>query len=146
LILGQSGVPGAMPGRQLSPYSQQTHSFPHFNKLRNIERSCARGKFQKINGNCDAMDRVAYNFKDLDSDPNWIEELIDYNDPESLLIARDTLHQLQDHLGQHELSVLLGYLDIDRYCTITGISRRSGYRRLARSRRILDEQVVADID
>lgn len=29
-----------------------------FNELRNIERSCARGTFDKAHKNCDAMDRV----------------------------------------------------------------------------------------
>ena len=79
-----------------------------FNELRNIQRSCARGTFDKAHKNCDAMDRVAFHFEDLDADGNWIPELTDYSDPETLLIARQTLAQLRDVLGEHELSALLG--------------------------------------
>ena len=77
-------------------------------------------------------------------DGNWIPELTDPNDPESLLIARQTLHQLQDLLGEAELAVLLGDLSMDEYCKITGISRRSSYRRLLRSRSIVEELLGSD--
>jgi DNA-directed RNA polymerase specialized sigma24 family protein len=77
--------------------------------------------------------------EDLNDDGDWIPELTDYNDPESLLIARQTLHQLQDLLGEPELLVLLGHLSIDEYSKITGISRRSSYRRLSISRNIVQE-------
>jgi hypothetical protein len=55
-----------------------------FNELRNIERSCARGTFDKAHKNCDAMDKVAFHFEDLDNDGNWIPELTDYENPEAL--------------------------------------------------------------
>jgi len=115
-----------------------------FNQLRNIERSCARGTFGKMHKNCDAMDNIAFRLEDLNADGNWIPELTDHNDPESLLIARQTLQQLQDLLGEAELSVLLGDLSMDEYCKITGISRRSSYRRLSRSRSIVEELLGSD--
>ena len=65
-----------------------------FNKLRNIERSCARGTFDKMHANCDAMDNLAFRLEDLDNDGNWIPELTEYDDPESLLIARETRERL----------------------------------------------------
>jgi hypothetical protein len=115
-----------------------------FNQLRNIERSCARETFEKTHKNCDAMDNIAFRLEDLNADGNWIPELTDYNDPESLLIARQTLQQLQDLLGEAELSVLLGDLTMDEYCYITGISRRSSYRRLSISRSIVEELLGSD--
>jgi hypothetical protein len=105
-----------------------------FNELRNIERSCARGTFDKAHKNCDAMDRVAFHFEDLDADGKWIPELTDYDDPEAFLVAEQTLEQLRDLLGEHELSVLLGLSSMDDYSKITGLSRRAFYRRLSHSR------------
>ena len=110
-----------------------------FNQLRNIEKSCARGTFEKMHKNCDAMDNIAFRLEELNDDGKWIPELTDFQDPESLLIALQTLHQLQDLLGEPELSVLLGDLNIDEYCSITGISRRSFFRRLSRSKQIFEE-------
>jgi DNA-directed RNA polymerase specialized sigma24 family protein len=110
-----------------------------FNQLRNIERSCARGTFEKMHKNCDAMDNIAFHLEDLNDDGKWIPELTDYDDPESLLIAQQTLHQLQDLLGEAVLSVLLGDLTMDEYCSITGISRRPFYKRLSRSKQLFEE-------
>jgi hypothetical protein len=89
-----------------------------FNELRNIERSCSRGTFDKAHKNCDAMDRVAFQFEDLDNDGDWIPELTDYENPEGFLIARQTLDQLRDLLGEHELSVLLGQTSMEQYSHI----------------------------
>jgi len=116
-----------------------------FNQLRNIERSCARGTFEKMHKNCDTMDNIAFHLEDLNDGGNWIPELTDYNDPERLLIAQETLHQLQDLLGEPELSVLFGDLTMDEYCDITGISRRSFFRRLSHSRRLFEELLGSDI-
>ena len=115
-----------------------------FNQLRNIERSCARGTFEKMHKNCDAMDNIAFRFEDLNDDGKWIPELTDYDNPESLLIAQQTLHQLQDLLGEAELSVLLGDLTMDEYCSITGISRRSFFRKLSRSKQLFEELLGSD--
>jgi len=115
-----------------------------FNQLRNIERSCARGTFDKMHKNCDAMDNIAFRLEDLNDNGKWIPELTDYDDPESLLIAQQTLHQLQDLLGEAELSVLLGDLTMDEYCKITGISRRSFFRRLSRSKQLFEELLGSD--
>ena len=105
-----------------------------FNELRNIERSCARGTFDKAHKNCDAMDKVAFHFEDLDNDGNWIPELTDYENPEAFLIAQETLAQLRDVLGEYELSVLLGQISMEQYSAITGLSRRAFYRRLSQAR------------
>ncbi|MBN2033246.1 MAG: hypothetical protein JW836_08215, partial [Deltaproteobacteria bacterium] len=94
-----------------------------FNELRNIERSCARGTFDKAYKNCDAMDKVAFHLEDLDADGNWIPELTDYSDPEALLIAQETLEQLGDLVGERELSVLLGQTSMEQYSQLTGLSR-----------------------
>ena len=115
-----------------------------FNQLRNIERSCARGTFDRVHTNCDAMEEIAFHLGDLNDDGNWIPELTDYNDPESLLIARQTLQRLQDLLGDLEVSVLLGDLSMDEYCSITDISKRSAYKRLSRSRTIVEELLATD--
>ena len=64
---------------------------------------------------------IAFRLEDLNDSGNWIPELTGYNDPERLLIAQQTLHQLQDLLGEPELSVLLGDLTMAEYCSITGI-------------------------
>jgi hypothetical protein len=116
-----------------------------FNALRNIERSCARGTFDKAHKNCDAMDKVAFHFEDLDSDGNWIPELTDYENPEDFLIARQTLEQLRDLLGEHELSVLLGQISMEQYSAITGSSRRGFYRRLFQARPLVEELFGAPI-
>lgn len=112
-----------------------------FNELRNIERSCARGTFDKAHKNCDAMDRVAFHFEDLDADGNWIPELTDYEDPEALLIAQETLEQLRDLLGERELSVLLGQISMEQYSEITGRPRRGFYRRLSQARPVVEALV-----
>ena len=44
------------------------------------------------------MDNIAFRLEDLNDAENWIPELTDYDDPESLLIAQQTIHQLQDLL------------------------------------------------
>jgi len=90
------------------------------------------------------MDNIAFRLEDLSDDGKWIPELTDYDDPERLLIAQQTLHQLQDLLGEAELSVLLGDLTMDEYCKITGISRRSFFRKLSRSRSIFEELLGSD--
>jgi len=113
-----------------------------FNQLRNIERSFARGTFDKMDKKDDAMDMVAFNLEDLDNDGGWIPELADPKDPEVLLMAKQTLAELQDLVGAAELSMLLGEISIEDYCKLSGISRRTGYRRLARSRLLLEEHVV----
>jgi len=110
-----------------------------FNELRNIERSCARGTFQKMHKNYDAMDKVAFHFEDLNNDGDWLPELTNYNDPESLMIAQQTLAQLRDLVGDQELSVLLGQISMDQYSQITGLSRRSFYTRLTHSRPMVEE-------
>ena len=116
-----------------------------FNQLRNIERSCARGTFEKMHKNCDAMDNIAFRLEDLNDDGKWIPELTDYQDPESLLIAKETIDQLQGLLGEAELSVLLGDLPIDEYSKITSISKRSFYKRLSRSKRLFEELLGSDV-
>ena len=115
-----------------------------FNQLRNIERSCTRGTFDKMHTNCDAMEEIAFHLGDLNDDGNWIPELTDYSDPESLLIARQTLHRLQDLLGELELSVLLGNLSMDEYCRITGCCRRSFYNRLSRRKCTVEELLLTE--
>jgi hypothetical protein len=90
------------------------------------------------------MDNIAFRLEDLSDDGKWIPELTDYDDPERLLIALQILHQLQDLLGEAELSVLLGDLTMDEYCKITGISRRSFFRKLSRSRSIFEELLGSD--
>jgi hypothetical protein len=72
------------------------------NELRNIERSCARGTFDKAHKNYDAMDKVAFHFEDLDNDGNWIPELTDYENPDAFLIAQETLAQLRDLLEEND--------------------------------------------
>lgn len=115
-----------------------------FNQLRNIEKSCARGTFEKTHKNCDAMDKVAFHFEDLDNNGNWIPELTDHEDPESLLIAKQTLDRLQDLVGEAELSVMLGHLSIEEYCKLNGVSMRTSYRKLAHCRAVLEELISAD--
>ncbi len=110
-----------------------------FNQLRNIERSCARGNFDSTPQNSDAMDRIAFHIEDLDNDGDWLPELASYNDPESLLIARHTLEELQDRFGEYEISLLIGDLSIEEYCIVAGISQRSAYRRLARLKALLEK-------
>ena len=90
------------------------------------------------------MNNIAFHLEDLDGGGNWIPELADYNDPESLLIAKETVDQLQSSLGELELSVLVGDLTMDEYCEITGISRRSFYRRLSRSKQLFEELLGSD--
>jgi len=90
------------------------------------------------------MDNIAFHLEDLTDAGNWIPELTDNDDPEGLLIAQQTLHQLQDLLGEAELSVLLGDLTMDEYCSITGISRRSFYKRLSRSKHLFAELLGSD--
>jgi len=90
------------------------------------------------------MDNIAFRLEDLNDDGKWIPELTDYDDPEGLLIAQQTLHQLQDLLGEAELSVLLGDLTMDEYCEITGISRRSFFRMLSRSKQLFEELLGSD--
>jgi DNA-directed RNA polymerase specialized sigma24 family protein len=109
-----------------------------FNELRNIERSCARGTFDKTHKNCDAMDKVAFHFEDLDNNGNWIPELTDYDNPETLMIAQQTLDQLGYLLGDPQLSVLLGQISMDEYSRITGLSRRSFYSRLSHNRPMVE--------
>ena len=109
-----------------------------FNELRNIERSCARGTFDKAHKNCHAMDKVTFHFEDLDNDGNWIPELTDYENPEAFLIAQETLAQLRDLLGEHELSVLLGQTSMEQYSQLTGLSRRGFYRRLSHARPVVE--------
>ena len=109
-----------------------------FNELRNIERSCAKGTFDKAHKNCDAMDKVAFHFEGLDNQGNWIPELADYQDPEAFLVAQETLAQLRDLLGEHELSVLLGQTSMEQYTEISGLSERSFYRRLSRARPVVE--------
>jgi hypothetical protein len=116
-----------------------------FNELRNIERSYARGTFDKAHKNCDAMDKVALHFEDPDDDGKSIPELTDYQDSEGLLIAQETLAQLRDLLGEHELSVLLGQSLMEQYSEITGLSRRSFYRRLSHARPVVEELLGASI-
>ena len=115
-----------------------------FNQLRNIERSCARVTFEKMHKNCDAMDNIAFHLEDLNDGGKWIPEVTDYDDPERLLIAQQTLYQLQDLLGEAELSVLLGNLTMDEYCEITDSSRRSFFRRLSRSKELFEELLGSD--
>ena len=109
-----------------------------FNQLRNIERSCARGDFGSASKNSDAMDSSTLRIEDLDNDGDWLPELANYNDPESLLIARHTLEDLQDQFGQYEISLLIGDLSIEEYCLVAGVSSRSAYRRLARLKDLLE--------
>ena len=116
-----------------------------FNELRNIERSCSRGTFDKAHKNCDAMDKVAFHFEDLDNEGNWIPELTDYENPEDFLIAQEILVQLRDLLGEHELSVLLGQISMEQYSEITGSSRRGFYRRLAHAWPVVEAQLGSTI-
>jgi len=109
-----------------------------FNELRNIQRSCARGTFDKAHKNCDAMERVAFHLEDLDADGNWIPELTDYQNPEAFLVAQETLEQLRDLLGEHELSVLFGQTSMEQYSQLTGLSRRGFYRRLSHARPVVE--------
>jgi DNA-directed RNA polymerase specialized sigma24 family protein len=116
-----------------------------FNELRNIERSCSRSTFDKAHKNCDAMDKVAFHFEDLDADGNWIPEITDYQDPEAFLVAQETLAQLRDVLGEHELSVLLGQISMEQYSDLTGLSRRGFYKRLSRARPLVEALLGATI-
>ncbi len=109
-----------------------------FNQLRNIERSCARGTFEKMNKNCDAMDIIAFHLGDLNGDGNWIHELTAFNDPEKILIAKETFHQLQKAIGKSELALLLGEISIEEYARMTGISIRAVYKRIDRIRELLE--------
>ena len=84
------------------------------------------------------MDKVTFHFEDLDNDGNWIPELTDYENPEAFLIAQETLAQLRDVLGEHELSVLLGQISMEQYSQLTGLSRRGFYRRLSRARPVVE--------
>jgi hypothetical protein len=84
------------------------------------------------------MDKVALHFEDPDDDGKSIPELTDYQDSEGLLIAQETLAQLRDLLGEHELSVLLGQSLMEQYSEITGLSRRSFYRRLSHARPVVE--------
>ena len=129
-----SGLSGSIPINAIQPLTSH---------ISNI--SCARGTFEKMHKNCDAMDNIAFRLEDLNDDGKWIPELTDYDDPESLLIAQQTLHQLQDLLGEAELSVLLGDLTMGDYCSITGISRRSFFRRLSRSKQLFEELLGSDV-
>ena len=84
------------------------------------------------------MDSSTLRIEDLDNDGDWLPELANYNDPESLLIARHTLEDLQDQFGEYEISLLIGDLSIEEYCLVAGISSRSAYRRLARLKDLLE--------
>jgi hypothetical protein len=110
-----------------------------FNKLRDIEKSCSRGTFEKMHANCDAMNKIAFNLEDLNDDGNWIPQLADYETPESILIAKQTLQELEDSIGKLELSVLLGNISLDDYCKITGLCKRTFYKRLSASRSLVED-------
>jgi hypothetical protein len=96
-----------------------------FNQLRNIEKSCSRGTFEKMHANSDAMAKIAFHLEGLNDDGKWIPELANYETPESLLIARQTLQQLEDSIGKLELSVLLGDITLEEYSRITGLCKRT---------------------
>jgi hypothetical protein len=113
-----------------------------FNQLRNIGKACSRGTFDKMHANSDAMDKIAFHLEDLNDDGKWIPELADYETPESLLIARQTLQQIEDSIGKLELSVLLGDITLEEYSIITGLSRRSFYNRLSGSRKVVVDLLV----
>jgi hypothetical protein len=91
------------------------------------------------------MDKVAFHFEDLDNDGNWIPELTDYENPEALLIAQETLAQLRDLRGEHELSVLLGQTSMEQYTEITGLSRRGFYRRPFHARPVVEALIGSTI-
>lgn len=110
-----------------------------FNQLRNLEKACSRGTFGKLHGNSDAMDKIAFHLEDLNDDGKWIPELADYETPESILIAKQTLQQLEDSIGKLELSVLLGDITLEEYSRITGLCKRTFYKRLSASRRLVDD-------
>ena len=114
------------------------------NQLRNIEKSCVRGTFEKAQKNCDAMDLVAFHLEDVQEDRIWIKELADYNDPESLLIAKEAEAALLAELTAHERSLLMGDITVQEYCKLTGYSSRTAYRRLASMRHSVEKLFVAD--
>ncbi len=115
-----------------------------FNQLRDIEKSCARGTFGKMYRNCDAMDRIAFHLEDLHKEGEWIPELWDRDDPESILIARETLQRLIEIIGPRELAVLMGELSMEEYLSATGISERSFFYRISRRKQLLELLMESD--
>jgi DNA-directed RNA polymerase specialized sigma24 family protein len=109
-----------------------------FNQLRNIERSCARGTFEKTHKNCDAMDNIAFRLESLNDDGDWIPELTDFNDPEKILIAKETFRQLQRTIGESELALLLKEMSVEEYAKFSGISIRAVYKRINRITKLLE--------
>ncbi len=112
-----------------------------FNQLRNIERSCTRGTFEKAHKNCDAMDLVAFHLDEVAEDRAWFKELADYNDPESLLIAKETEAELLDGLSVHDRALFMEEITMQEYCNLTGASMSTGYRKLADLRLVVDQHL-----
>jgi hypothetical protein len=117
-----------------------------FNQLRDIEKSCARGTYGKMHRNCDAMDRIAFHLEDLQDEGEWIPELWDHDDPESLLIAKETLQRLITIIGEREVAVLFGELSMEEYLSITGISERSFFYRISRGKQLFEVIMESDSD
>jgi hypothetical protein len=94
---------------------------------------------------CIGLIKAAFHFEDLHNDGNWIPELTDYENPEAFLLAQETLEQLRDLLGEHELSVLLGQISMEQYSAITGSPRRGFYRRLSQAQPMAEALLRAAI-
>ncbi len=100
-------------------------------QLENIQKSCVLGTFHKTSKKPDAMDLVDFHLEEVPEDRTWLKEAVDYRDPESLLIAKETQERLLYGLGDHEQALLMGAITIEEYCKLTGVSSRTAYRRLA---------------
>lgn len=101
------------------------------NQLRNIEKSCWRGTFEKAHKNCDAMDLVVFHLEEVAEDRTWFKELIDYNDPESLLVAKESGVKLLEGLEVYDRALILQEISILEYCKLNDVSISTCYRRMA---------------
>ncbi len=89
------------------------------------------------------MDLVAFHLDEVAEDRAWFKELADYNDPESLLIAKETEAELLNGLSVHDLALLMQEITMQEYCNFTEASISTGYRRLADVSLVVDQLLGA---
>lgn len=97
----------------------------------------------------DQRNRAQVEWIDRDNtrdDPDYQPEvLIDENNPESLLIAKETLDLAYGHFGRVEIDYLMGEIDLDEAANLLGISPDVFRKRIDR-RRVHFRQAMQAID
>ena len=76
-----------------------------FNELRNIEDKCRRGTFMKENQNHDAMDIIIEDIFDYILED--IKEGVEFDNPENILLAKETYESMKEYFSQEEMNDLL---------------------------------------